>query len=200
MAGTVSDGLGALTGLPMEDLISKPILGAARGQAALADITLEFVHKLGFHEDEEGNLTTKLIEFDINRIGIRDGEVQDIVQKVQVPPLSLVNIPNMTIDELEIDFSMEVKQQQSITDHVSTAVGSETEANVEAGGGIGPVQFKAGIKSKLSASVSYDRTNARSSDFSAKYHVRCLARQQPVSEGMAKLTQILASVVEPVEL
>ena len=201
MSEVVNNGLSALTGLPIEDLISKPIIGAAVGQAALADVTLDFVHKLGFVEDKEtGKLSTKLIEFDLNRIAIDEGEVVDVIQKVQVPPLSLVNIPNMTIDEISIEFSMEVKQQQAQTSNLGTTVGSESNINAEAQGGFGGIGFKAGASSTLSASVSYSQTNTRASDFSAKYNVKCVARQQPVSEGMGKLTQILASIIEPVQL
>ena len=200
MSEQVNSGLSALTGVPIEDLISQPIIGAAKGQAELAKVTLEFVNDLGFVSDERGKLSAKLIEFEIDRLAVTDGEVGNIKQTVQVPPLTLVNIPNMTIDELNVEFSMEVKMQQSDTSTLGTQAGIETEAHAEVSGSFMGVGAKAGTSTKISGSVSYNSSNTRSSDFAAKYMVTCVARQQPVSEGMAKLTQILASVIEPVQI
>ena len=38
----------AFVGLPIEDLICQPIIGAAKGQAELAKVTLDFVNDLAF--------------------------------------------------------------------------------------------------------------------------------------------------------
>ena len=41
--------------------------------------------------------------------------------------------------------------------------------------------------------------NTRTTDQSAKYDIFARASQQPPAEGMAKLTSLFASVVEPIE-
>ena len=47
MAKTQNTTVKAFVGLPIEDLIVAPIIGAAKGQRALAHETLSFVEDLG---------------------------------------------------------------------------------------------------------------------------------------------------------
>ena len=42
----------AFVGLPIESLILDPLLSAAKGQAALAQVTLDFVEALAFEEND----------------------------------------------------------------------------------------------------------------------------------------------------
>ena len=42
----------AFVGLPIETLILDPLLSAAKGQAALAQVTLDFVEALAFEESD----------------------------------------------------------------------------------------------------------------------------------------------------
>ena len=42
----------AFVGLPIESLILDPLLSAAKGQAALAQVTLDFVDSLAFEESD----------------------------------------------------------------------------------------------------------------------------------------------------
>ena len=45
----------AFVGLPIEDLIVAPIIGAAKGQRQLAQVTLDFVEELAFKPSEGGD-------------------------------------------------------------------------------------------------------------------------------------------------
>ena len=55
-----------------------------------------------------------------------------------------------------------------------------------------------GFSSTISGKVTTSRENTRSSDKSAKYDIYARATQQPAAEGMAKLSSIFASVIEPI--
>ena len=48
-AGNVAD---AFVGLPIETLILEPLISAAKGQAALSQVTLDFVNDLAFFDNE----------------------------------------------------------------------------------------------------------------------------------------------------
>lgn len=56
-----------------------------------------------------------------------------------------------------------------------------------------------GLKVDVQGKVSTSRENTRSTNQTAKYQVSVNARQQPPTEGMSKLMDILASCVEPID-
>ena len=102
----------AFVGLPIETLILDPLLSAAKGQAALAQVTLDFVDALAFEESDgkDNSRKAKLLDIDLDRLAnTPDGEMTHLNQKVQMPLLPLVTIPNFSLDTMEIDFMMEIK-------------------------------------------------------------------------------------------
>ena len=180
--------MSAFTGLPIEELIGGPLIGAAKGQAKLAQITMDFVNQMAFQED---GVTAKLIPVIVDRLvkNPDTGAVEKLQQTLQVSPITLVEIPNFSMQDMEIEFSMEVKQssqEKSATENKSAHEGWGVKASVEA-------------SYKSTASVSASKEQTRGSDFSAKYHVKCTATQKPPTEGMSRFTQILASAIEPIE-
>lgn len=56
-----------------------------------------------------------------------------------------------------------------------------------------------GFTASISGSVTTQSEHTRTTDKSAKYELYARAIQQPPAEGMAKLTSIVASVIEPIE-
>ena len=205
----------AFAGLPIETLLLDPILSAAKGQAALAAVTLDFVTALAFEEGDEDGTTekprkAKMLNIDLDRLAVSAGGnvPVNLKQKIQMPLLPLVEIPNFSLDTMEIDFTMEVKSSASDTDSSAT---SKTDSNettkggsAEVGGSYWGVKFKASANynntKKSTGTVSANKESTRSTDSSAKYHLNVKAKQNPPTEGMARFVQILASVIEPIEV
>lgn len=177
-------------GLPMGLLICQPILDVARGQAALCDTYLNTLFELAFETDTETkNLKAKTIKFTLNRPIINDDGTSGIIPvEVEAPLLSLVPVPAFTMEEATVNFSMEIKSQA--VDKASTSAEAKSE--------LGYKGF--GFTASISGSVSTTREHTRSTDKSAKYDIFARAVQQPPAEGMAKLTTILSSVIEPIEV
>ena len=191
--------MSAFQGLPIQDLIGGPLIGAAQGQAKLAQITMDFVTQMAFEEDGK---TAKLIPVLVDRL-VKDpetGSVTTLKQQLQVSPITLVEIPNFSMQDMEIEFSMEIKQ--SSLEKSKTESKSEHETSVKASVGWSGWGAKVNVEAgyKQSGSVSASKENTRSSDFSAKYHVKATATQKPPTECMAIFTQILASAIDPVEI
>ena len=199
----------AFVGLPIETLILDPLLSAAKGQAALAQVTLDFVEALAF-EDSDGKDSSrkaKLLDIDLDRLAnTPDGSMTHLSQKVQMPLLPLVTIPNFSLDTMEIDFMMEIKTSESTTtsdksdSSTESSVGTDTKAEVSFGfwGVKGSASTSVQTNSKTSGTVSSSKDTQRSSDQSAKYHINVKAKQNEPAEGMAKFTQILSSIIEPI--
>ena len=188
----------AFVGLPIESLILDPLLSAAKGQAALAQVTLDFVDSLAFEpsDGKDNTRKAKLLDIDLDRLANKpDGTMTNLSQKVQMPLLPLVTIPNFSLDTMEIDFMMEVKTSES-----SSSVGTDTQAEASFGfwGVSGKVSTSVQTENKTSGTVSSSKDTQRSSDQSAKYHINVKAKQNEPAEGMAKFTQILSSIIEPI--
>ena len=115
-----------------------------------------------------------------------------------MPMISLVNIPNFAMDTMEIDFVMSVGQTSSSTDASSKTSDSSTSGSVSGGASWGWGHVSASASHSVSGHVASSKSNTRGTDFSAKYEVHATAKQLPPTEGMAKFTQIMASVIEPI--
>ena len=136
--------------------------------------------KIGF--DDDGN--TRLLKFDLERPEETETGYTTHKVEVQAPFLGLVPIPSLLVEDTTIEFQMEV----SATETKKETTGSEVNTSTEAKYGI----FGLGGKVNVSGKVTSARENTRSTNQSAKYQVRVYARQQPPTEGMARLMDTMA--------
>ena len=192
----------AFVGLPIENLICAPIIGAAKGQRALAQETLSFVNDLAFlpKDNKDGSKNPNIINVNLDRLtnSQTTGEVKNVNQKIQMPMISLVNIPNFAMDTMEVDFVMNVGQTSTAATHQESSKDTNTSGTVSGGASWGWGHVEASATHSVAGHVGSSKDNTRGTDFSAKYEVHATAKQLPPAEGMAKFTQIMASVIEPI--
>jgi hypothetical protein len=173
-------------GLPLGQLICSPIIEVAKGQAELCRVYLDFVFKLAYKDGKVGG-ETNIVSFNLNRpVTDNAGNISQQAITVNAPLITLVPVPAFTMDEAEVSFSMEVKEATVDTNETSKSVTSQFGFSYW------------GFSANISGSVSSKSTHTRSTDFSAKYDVKARAIQQPPAEGMAKLSTVFASVIEPI--
>ena len=158
------------TGLPIENLISAPLLAAANGQKALAATTAQFITEVGM--DSSGN--TKSVKFQYE-----DGTEQ---VALNVPLLSIINVPSLCVDEIDINFDMEVSTQTAS----KSSTDSSAELSVKGGFGCWSASF--------TGKVSHHSENSRKSDTSAKYTVAVKGKQEK-PEGLMKVLDMLNSSI-----
>lgn len=176
-------------GLPMEDLIAAPLKAVCDSQKQLAKSTHEFMTQIGFDTDDKGNLSgPRLLEYQLER-PVNDGTMAKVV--VKAPLLTLVPIPALAVNEVNIDFQMEVTDTQTTTSKTAS------EIMTEASGSAGFLFWRASVK--MNGKVSSSRENTRTTNQTAKYQIRVNARQQQPTEGLSKLMDIMASCIEPIE-
>ena len=176
-------------GLPMRDLIGGPLFAAAEAQEKLASIAWDYYQKIAYDTDSNGKPTanTRVLKFNLNRPIVEDGVVGQIMkQSVEAPFIGLVPIPSLLIDRIDIDFQME------ITDTNTSKSTSSTEATTD----ISAKWF--GVSAQVTGKVSSSRENTRTTNQTAKYQVHVSASQQPQTEGLSKLMDIMAACIEPV--
>ena len=154
------------TGLPIENLIAAPLMAACEGQKALAQSTAQFISEVGM--DKDGN--TKSVAFKYE-----DGSES---VALDVPLLSIINIPSLCVDEIDINFDMEVSTQTAS----KSSTDSSAELSVKAGFGCWSASF--------TGKVSHHSENSRKSDTSAKYTVAVKGKQEK-PEGLMKVLDML---------
>ncbi len=173
-------------GLPLGQLIAQPLVEVAKGQAELCEVYLSYLFKMAYKDGKKGG-ETNLLTFTLNRqVVSEEGNSSVVPIQVQAPLLSLVPVPAFIMDEATVRFNMEVTEQT-----LSKNTGTE-EVTTEYGSSFW------GCHANISGKVSASHENTRKTDNSAKYEIYARAVQQEPSEGMAKLTSIFASVIEPI--
>lgn len=170
-------------GLPMRELIAAPLIAAAEAQQELAATAWNFYQKIAFDEDGK---TARVLEFDIKRPIQQDGKMTTMSQSVKAPFIGLVPIPSLLIDRVDVDFQMEVTD----TSNVKSTTDAEVEAKASAKHWF--------INAEISGKVTTARENTRMTNQTAKYQIHVSASQQPQTEGLSKLMDIMASCIEPI--
>lgn len=165
-------------GLPMRELIA-----AAEAQQELAATAWNFYKQIAFDDDGK---TARVLEFDIKRPIQQDGVMTTMPQSVKAPFIGLVPIPSLLIDRVDVDFQMEVTD----TSNVKSTINAKVETKVSGKSWL--------ISAEISGKVTTARENTRMTNQTAKYQIHVTASQQPQTEGLSKLMDIMASCIEPI--
>lgn len=174
-----------LKGLPMDTLIAAPLIATAEAQQKLSATAWDFYEKVAYENNGNGEKKLRVAEFTVDRPVVSDGGVTTVKQKISAPFIGLVPVPSLLVDRVDIDFQMEV------TDSSVETNSSNVDASVE--GSAHWFVFKASLNGK----VSTTRESTRSTNQNAKYQIHVSASQQPPTEGLSKLMDIMACCVEP---
>lgn len=174
-------------GLPMESLIGGPLQAAVKSQLLLASSTADFIKTIGFEPDGK---KARMVNFSFTRPNQdAKGQLIEEIVELNVPMLSIVNVPSLMIDTVDITFDMEVKSSTSSKET------EDTEASLDAHAKVGYGIFSLDVN--IHGKVSTHKENTRSSDNSAKYHVEVHASQAGMPEGLGRVLDILATSVAP---
>lgn len=189
------------TGLPMESLIGGPLKAACSAQVMLANATTEFINRVGFdivgtEGEKNKKAVARLVSFSFTRnapeTAKEDGQERKAgteTVEISVPVLSIVKIPTLFIDKVDITFDMEVKSSSS------SSKSTDMEASLAAHAKVGVGCFSLDVDIK--GSVASHEANTRSSDNSAKYHVAVSASQGEPPEGLSRVLDILSTAIVP---
>ena len=145
-------------------------MAAAEGQKSLASTTAQFITEVGM--DDKGNTKSVTFQYD-------DGSKE---VALDVPLLSIINIPSLCVDSIDVEFNMEVSTQSSSK--------SSTDSSATINASCGFACWKASFEGK----VSHHSESNRSSDTSAKYSISVKGKQEK-PEGLMKVLDMLNSSI-----
>ena len=111
-----------------------------------------------------------------------DGKSRKVkkVEKVdlQVPPLCIVEVPEIALEDIKVTFDEDVK----VSEPSERSGDKEEPQDVNGNIGYGPFHMKASVKGTI---ASHERTT-KSTDNSAKYQVRVHAKDSSMPEGLKR--------------
>lgn len=170
--------------LPMRELIVAPFRATMESQVALAESTYEFIKLLGF--DDDGELKT--IDFNVPIAeNIEDGTITYKKEVVKAPLLSLLPIPSLMIDNVTIDFQLELK----------TSIDNINKYNTHNENTVKKLKLFSSKKTEMLGRVSESRENTRKGNQAAKYQVHVEAKMQQSPEGLQKMLDLIVARLTP---
>jgi hypothetical protein len=150
-------------GLPIEDLIVQPLVGMAKGQAQLNDVTWKYISDVAFEDvmnettgsdgkgtgkfTPSGKKKTRSLDIQLNRYVTNPDTGKQELQVINslVPMLPLVPLPSLAIKTADINFTMEVKT----TEMSKTSDDAEASIQASAEGGFWGMKYSVAMQGKI---------------------------------------------------
>jgi hypothetical protein len=172
-----------LNNIDFAKLIGGPLQAAVQAQAAASMTTVKFIQEVGFERDEAGTVTgVKYVDFKYDgKTGETnpDGTEKTVSKAVKVPLLSMLTIPNLRVED--VDINLNVKLNSVETKNVSNSL------NVKADLGIN----YAFVKLKVSAAVQRTSTTGVKVEKEYAMNVKVHATQDQMPGGLEKILNLL---------
>lgn len=173
----------SLTALPLHSLIGAPLTAAIEAQAAAAMSSVTFIKSVGFDEKTGAAVN---VAFKYNRKKA-DGTPEEVT--LEVPLLTIVNVPFIRIQDMTIDFEFKIHQVETKDTSTDTSLNVTAEASAKF----------AWLKAKTELKATYSRKdNEKSSlDRSATLNIHIRAAQDEMPAGLAEVLDILKNAIAP---
>lgn len=165
-----------LAAIPFGTLIGAPLSAAIEAQAKAAMSTVEFINAIGFNE--KGDVANVKFKYKIGK---------DDTGELEVPLLTIVPIPFLRIENMDIHFKASISQSMETKQTESKSL--ESQAKVS-----GSARWLF-VKADMSASISSkkDSSSTRDSRYAVEYtmDINVHAVQDDVPGGLAKVLNLL---------
>ena len=176
-----------LGNIDFSKLIGGPLQAAVQAQVASSVAGANFIREVGFEKKDDGSPGKVInVEFIYEKVSgnNKDGQPITELRKVTVPLLSMLVIPSLRIEEVNIDFN--VKLNSAATSNVSSTL----KVDAEVGAKFGPVNFK--------VTAGYQRTASSGIEIKKEYtmNVKVKATQDSIPAGLDRIFNMLAESIK----
>lgn len=170
--------------LPLEYIVSAPLVAAVRAQAVVADTTKAFIESMLTGEANKKVPIT--VDFNASMSDSVDGQNAKKEVSVSAPLLSIVPVPHLRIDSLSIRFKYEITQTKKKTKESSASAG----VSVKTGAALSP-WVSASLEGKVASKGSEESVMNRS----GMLDITVNASEAPIPEGLAKVLGLLSNAI-----
>lgn len=178
----------ALQAIPFSSLIGGPLDAAISAQAQAAKTSWEFIQNVGLNTNPDTGMREAInVTFFYNNGGH--------MSKLIVPLLTIVPIPYIAVDTININFLANISAASSSVSSTSTEENLGGEAAVSTKIGWGPFSVTADFKANYSSKK--DSKASEESKYSVEYtmNVEVNASQSDMPAGLASVLNILQSSI-----
>lgn len=178
----------ALQAIPFSTLIGGPLDAAIQAQAMAAKTSWEFIQQVGLNPvPNSDQMEARNVTFFYNKNGQ--------MTKLIVPLLTIVPIPYIAIDNIQIDFKANISASSSSVSETSDSSSFSAGGSAKASFGIGPFSVSAEFQANYSSKK--DSKASESSKYSVEYtmDISVHAGQSDMPAGLAAILNILQSSI-----
>ncbi|QMV15454.1 DUF2589 domain-containing protein [Vibrio spartinae] len=207
------------SGLPMGDLIGGPLMAAADANNKMAMTQVKFMldtcfskqaPKGGGNDDQSQSSEYQPVMVDLTlkrpvittTKGEKEGEstvsTDTAESSISIPLLTLLPLNALAVDDVSIEFNMEVKSSFSNEQSQQEKENMSAQGSFEAKIGYGP--FSASVSGSVSKSSEKSNSNTEKYEKSnkASYDVKVHAGQLPLPEGVGVIIKAYTDNIAPI--
>ena len=169
---------GIMKPLSIEKMVAAPIIAALKAQNLIGEEIIEFLDAIAL--DKNGEIRTIPFKYESDLLdsqGTPTGQTRKV--SINVPYLTLVDIPSIAIEHIDVSFNLRVhtSSNQKETHYIKDSRGRNIEIEKN--------------KSKIEVSLSNSESDERKSDTGARYKFNIVAKKQESSEALHRIMDIL---------
>ncbi len=181
----------ALQGIPFSAIIGAPLNAAVEAQVKAAKSTVDFIQAVGLTGPENDRRPIQ-IEFAY----YADGKEV----KLMVPLLTIVPIPYLAIDEVDIRFKASINAAASTFQEDTSSTTDSSTKTLDASVGWGPWKAKGDFNASYSSKK--DSKATQESKYSVEYtmDIHVHAGQEDMPAGLSKVLGILEQSITPITM
>lgn len=193
--------------IPFSHLIGSPLKAAVEAQALAAQSTIEFIHKVGFKQDQGLGADDTDLVFSDPAEDANAGELRSVTFtykkkdenealrdfSLTVPFLAITPIPYIRIDEMTIDFNAK------LTDSIVRQTNSEFTLDTEIKGSYSAFWSPVKVEARVSATYNQKSgtTENQHREYSMQIHVRAVQDEMP--GGLSRMLDMLEQAIQEQE-
>ena len=194
-------------GINIDSVISAPLVAASTANSMMLKDQARFLMEFCFipeeRKDEDGNVvgvshTPLMIDMVMNRTVIdptKDRDDPDAINNIRmtfsVPVLTLIPINSLAVDEVSIEFDMEITSQVTKT----------SDFNEEkSGDGLQKEREKTELKGKISYDSKESSSSSQRRQNSSKLKVNVHATNLPLPVGVTTMIEMYSKSIHPIEM
>ena len=187
-SGVTSSAISALNGLPFENIIGGPLNACVLAQKEAALTTMDFINSVGLQTTPEGTIEAVYVHFTF----VQNGKKVNI----SVPLLTIVPIPYIAINTIDINFKAAIKGTEATHDEQSEEETSTKTSKTNKRLGLILNRKKTSMTSTISSKKDSKATQDSSYSIEATVDVAVHASQDSMPAGMAKILEMLGSAID----
>lgn len=181
----------AMQAIPFNSMIGGPLKACIEAQAMAAQTTWEFIQNVGLNTDKDGEKKAVNVSFSFNQGG-------RMVQ-LNVPLLTIVPIPYIAIQSVDINFKANISASSSSVKETSSSENIDAGGTAKAKLNLFLFSVEADLKANYSSKKDSKATEESKYSVESTIDVAVKAGQDSMPAGLAKVLELLGNSLDVVD-